>query len=221
MTTQSGGQDRHSVSSVFLAIVVDRLRGRVYDSGYLVTTYAPCGRASHLRSRASISTRVNFAAALERMPNAVLDTFTVQEQWRSCINEDRSDRSRSSPRGACRSGSDRRSLPAERVVVNGLRTWATSHRRQGNVVRPVSCRGDGRPGRRVGVLRDAQGQRAGLDSASHVCVGYPRRRRALNSPRSFARRPATSATAWRPSTFFPNNTHRFTLESEGEDCSPR
>jgi hypothetical protein len=221
MSTQIGGQRRQNVNHALVAIVVDGVRSRVYDSRYLVTTYAPCGRASHLRSPASTSTRANFAAAFEPRLNAVLDTFTVQEQWQSRIYEDRSDRPRSSPRGACRFGSGRRSRRAERVVVNGLRTWATSHRRHRDVVRPASCRGDGRPGMRVGRLRESHDQRVGLDSASHVCAGHPRRRRALNSPRSSARRPAPSATAWRPSSFFPNNAYRFALEIESGDCSPR
>jgi hypothetical protein len=212
-----GQQLRETVRRLSVAALIDHVRSHMYDSGYLATTHAPGGRALHLRSLASTWTRANYAAAFELRPSAALDTFTVREQLRSRIHENRSDRAPSSLRGECRSGNDRRSPPAERVVVNGLCTWATSHRRHGDVVRPMSCRGDSRPGTRVGPLHEPHGQRVGLDSLSHVCAGHPRGRRALTSPRSFARRPAALATAWRPSLFLPTTpiVSRAVLTVEG------
>jgi hypothetical protein len=207
MSTQSS--DHGPIArDISVTVVVDHVRGRVYDSRYLAPTHTPRGRASNLHSPASASTRANLAAAFELGPNAALDHCTIQEQWRSRIHEDRFDRARSSLRGACRFGMDRRSQPADRVDADWLRTWTTSHRRQGDVVRPTCCRGDGRSGTGAGGVRDPRPQRVGLDSASHVRSGHPRRRRTLNSPRSFARRPAISATAWRPS-WFPETAQLF------------
>lgn len=179
--------------------VVDHVRSRVYDPRYLVTTHAPRGRTSHLRSPASTWTRANLAAALEPRLNAVVDHLTIHEQWRSPLQDDRSDRARSSPRGTCRPGRDQRSRPAQRVDVNGLRTGTASHWRQGDVARPAICPGQGRPGLRTDPSCDPRGLCIGLDSAARVRCEHSPRRHALNSPRSFARRPAASATAWRPS----------------------
>ena len=64
----------------FVVTVADHVRGRVYDPRYLVTTHAPRGRASHLRSPASTGTRANLAAAFEPRPNAVVDHLTAQER---------------------------------------------------------------------------------------------------------------------------------------------
>jgi hypothetical protein len=145
---------------------VDHAHGSVYDSRYLVTTYAPRGRASHLRSSASTWTRANLAAAFEPRLDAVVDHVTIHEQWRPRLHEDRSGRARSSPRGTCRFGHDRRSRPIEWLDVNGLRHKATSRRRQRDVAHPASFPWQGTPGVSAGGWRDPQARRIGRDSGA-------------------------------------------------------
>ena len=145
---------------------VDHEHSSVYDSRYLVTTYAPRGRASHLRSSASTWTRANFAAAFEPRPDAVVDNVTIREQWRPPLDEDRSERALSSPRGTCRFGHDRRSRPIEWVDVNGPRHKATSRWRQRDAAHPASVPWQGTPGVSAGGWRDPQARRIGRDSGA-------------------------------------------------------
>jgi hypothetical protein len=186
--------------------VVDRMRSRVYDSRYLVTTYAPRGRASHLRSSASTWTRANVATAFELRPHAVVDHITIHEQWRPPLEDDRSGSAAASPRGAGRSAHDQRSQPPERVDVMRLRRRATSQWRYGDVAPLASCPWQGTTGVGAEGSRDPRARREGRDLVPHVRCAHPHRREGLNSPRSSPggrpHRPPSGALY-----FFPHTTH--------------
>ena len=196
---------RHMTCRKLVASVGDC--SRVHDSRYLVTTYAPRGRASHLRSSASIWTRANVATAFELRPHAVVDHIMIREQWRPPLEDDRSGSASASLRGACRSGRDQRSQPAERVDVMRLRRRATSQWRHGVVAPPASCPWQGTPGVGAYGSRDPRARREGRDLVPDVRCVHPHRREGLNRPRFSPGGLTASVTVWRPS-FFSLTTHR-------------
>lgn len=178
-------EHRHMSCCSSVTVVVDHSCGRVYDSRYLVTTHAPRGCASHLRSSASTWIRANVAAACEPRLHAVVGHFTIHERWRHpLVEDDRSGSASASPRGACCSRHDQRSRPAERVDVKGLRRRATLHWRYGGVAHPVSFPWQGTPGVGAGRSRDPRARRERRESVPHVRCVHPHRHEGLNRPRS-------------------------------------
>ena len=184
-----------------MTVVIDHGRDRVYDAKYLVTTYAPHGRASHLRSAASTWTRPNVASARELRLHAVVDHVTIHEQGRPPrLSEDQSERPRVSPRGPWRVGTERRIRPIPRRDRPGLRHRATSQWRHRDVARPAGLPGQGRLGMRAGI-RGLRVQRIGRASGAAISVRTSASRSATGPSAVFARRSGASPTAWRPSVY--------------------
>jgi hypothetical protein len=166
-----------------ITTIVDQAGRRVYDPEYLVTTHAPGGCASLLRSLASIWTLRRPPPGAS--PGSTRSRIPSPSTRKGDVLSRTIDRhpALASPRGACRCGSDQRSQPAPRVPKKRLRAGASSHWRHGDDAHPAALPWQGTPGVGAGRAGDLRIQREGRDSAPHVRRAHPRRREGLNRPR--------------------------------------
>lgn len=178
--------------------VVDHIGGRMYDPSYPVTAHAPRGRASHLRSPASISTRANPRRRMRAPAPCGHGSVQDPRARANSFHEDPFGRARPALRSTWRSEPDQRSRPDERAPINRLRPAAPSRWRPHDAAGPAIVPerdqpGDGADAAACGSAHNGRGSRATPFPRAHALGGWPRTVLG-HSPR----RAAASATALAP-----------------------